>query len=67
MQDDVLQGGILTYSNGCMAVPRGPGLGVEVDMSKVQRYQVEEHQRKDGEIHHPDPWQPEWYPRYPRW
>lgn len=67
MQDDVLQGGMLMYSNGCMAVPRGPGLGVEVDMSKVQQYQVEDQQRKDREIYYPDPWQPEWYPQYPRW
>ncbi len=29
------------YENGCLGVPQGPGLGVEVDEEKLQRYTVE--------------------------
>ena len=30
------------YRDGCLVVPSGPGLGVELDMSKVAEYGVEE-------------------------
>lgn len=29
------------YENGCVFVPEGPGLGVEVDMGKLKRYAVQ--------------------------
>lgn len=28
------------FANGCLEVPHGPGLGVELDMDKVQKYRV---------------------------
>ena len=30
------------YRDGCLIVPNGPGLGVELDMSKVAEYRVQE-------------------------
>lgn len=39
LQDDVLAEP-LEIVDGTIAVPRGPGLGVEVDRNKIERYQV---------------------------
>lgn|SRR5487761_1632967 len=39
LTDDILEGGKLKYSNGKMAVPTGPGLGVKLDRDKLARYQ----------------------------
>jgi len=39
LQDDVLVEA-LEIADGLVAVPQGPGLGVEVDRAKVERYQV---------------------------
>lgn len=65
--DDILQSEMLTYHDGMMSVPTGPGLGVEIDLAKVQKYLVTEQQaEKKGGVG-PDPWQPDWYPRYPAW
>lgn len=38
LTDDILVGGKLAYENGCMKVPRGPGLGVELDLDKLAHY-----------------------------
>ena len=38
LADDVLKGGMLTIEDGAMSVPRGPGLGVELDDEKVTEY-----------------------------
>lgn len=38
LNDDILVGGKLAYENGCMKVPRGPGLGVELDRDKLAHY-----------------------------
>ncbi|HVC45957.1 MAG TPA: enolase C-terminal domain-like protein [Terracidiphilus sp.] len=38
LTDDILVGGKLQYEDGCMKVPRGPGLGVELDRDKLARY-----------------------------
>ncbi|NQT39930.1 MAG: mandelate racemase/muconate lactonizing enzyme family protein [Planctomycetes bacterium] len=40
LQDDVLTDS-LEIVNGMIAVPQSPGLGVEVDRAKVERYQVD--------------------------
>lgn len=37
--DDVIKGA-LEFSDGHLSVPTGPGLGVEVDVEKIQRYSV---------------------------
>jgi glucarate dehydratase len=36
--DDVLEGGMLKYTDGYMEVPNGPGLGITLDEEKVQQY-----------------------------
>lgn len=38
LADDVIVGGPPVYENGCLAVPEGPGLGVELDRDRVQQY-----------------------------
>ncbi|MBX2871627.1 MAG: glucarate dehydratase [Saprospiraceae bacterium] len=35
--DEVIKGGKLPIVNGCVEVPRGPGLGVEIDQMELQR------------------------------
>jgi L-alanine-DL-glutamate epimerase-like enolase superfamily enzyme len=39
LRDDVLVRS-LSLAEGLLAVPRGPGLGIEVDRAKVERYQI---------------------------
>ena len=38
LEDDIIRGGKLQYGDGGLAVPTGPGLGVELDEAKVERY-----------------------------
>lgn len=42
LTDDVVRGGLAgpleRYADGCLEVPQGPGLGVELDPDKVARY-----------------------------
>lgn len=39
LSDDIVAGASpLPYKNGCLAVPEKPGLGVELDMERVQKY-----------------------------
>ena len=38
LEDDIIRGGKLEYGDGGIAVPTGPGLGVELDEEKVERY-----------------------------
>jgi L-alanine-DL-glutamate epimerase-like enolase superfamily enzyme len=38
LADDVLDGGPLPYRDGTLAVPEGPGLGVELDAERIGRY-----------------------------
>jgi L-alanine-DL-glutamate epimerase-like enolase superfamily enzyme len=38
LEDDVVTGGRLPYRNGALAVPEGPGIGVELDAERVERY-----------------------------
>ena len=38
LTDDILVGGKLPYVDGAMAVPHGPGLGVELDRQKMAKY-----------------------------
>jgi len=41
LADDIIKGGPLTYKNGLLKVPERPGLGVELDEKKVEKYRVE--------------------------
>jgi glucarate dehydratase len=38
LNDDIIQGGLLTFKNGCLDLPEGPGIGVELDREKVKAY-----------------------------
>jgi glucarate dehydratase len=65
--DDVIKGNRMEYRNGCMEIPDGPGLGVEIDEEKLNRFTKRYAQR--GAIVHAgeDPDRPAWIPRRPMW
>lgn len=44
--DDYIKGGKMRFEDGCLLVPKGPGLGVELDREKMREYH--EKYRKDG-------------------
>jgi glucarate dehydratase len=64
LTDDVITGGKLTYRNGKIAVPKGPGLGVEIDRDKVRRY-AEHFREVGGYAYDRDPGRPGWYAMVP--
>ena len=66
--DDVIIGGKMEYENGEIAVPTGPGLGVELDRDRLARY--EELYEKKGDYYarfHEDTRRPDWFPVNPGW
>lgn len=68
LRDDIIVGGPMTYSGGTIAVPEGPGLGVELDQAKVDEY-AEDFRRLGGYPYDRDPGRPGWFPLVPntRW
>jgi glucarate dehydratase len=64
LTDDVITGGKLQYSDGRIAVPGGPGLGVRLDRDKVARY-AELYRELGGYPYDRDPGRPGWYPIVP--
>jgi glucarate dehydratase len=63
LTDDIIQGGLMKYENGCIRVPTGPGLGVALDEDKMQFY--EKYYEEKGDYYarfHQDPRRPDWYP-----
>ncbi len=38
LSDDVIVGGLPTAEDGCLRVPRGPGLGVQLDRDRLRAY-----------------------------
>jgi L-alanine-DL-glutamate epimerase-like enolase superfamily enzyme len=38
LTDDVIKGGLMTFKDGCLDLPEGPGIGVELDQEKVETY-----------------------------
>lgn len=38
LTDDIIVGGKMAYQDGAIAVPTGPGLGVEIDQDKLRHY-----------------------------
>ncbi|MCL5076207.1 MAG: hypothetical protein M1136_11275 [Chloroflexi bacterium] len=64
--DDIIVGGKLNYVNGCMTVPSGPGLGVELDEDKF-RYYAELHTREGVLSAIKDPRRPDWVPGRTLW
>jgi glucarate dehydratase len=60
LKDDIIKGGKLKYENGCIAVPEGPGLGVEVDREKLRQY-AEYYKEVGGYTYDRDPGRPDWF------
>jgi len=68
LTDDVIKGGKMKYVNGCIALPKGPGLGVELDRDKLAQY-AELYRQLGGYPYDRDPARPDWYAIVPeqRW
>lgn len=64
LQDDIIKGGKLKYVNGAIALPKGPGLGVEVDDNKLAEY-AEYYREVGGYTYDRDPARPGWYSKFP--
>jgi glucarate dehydratase len=62
--DDVITGGKMRYKNGRIAVPDGPGLGVQLDREKLETY-AELYRSLGGYPYDRDPGRPQWYPLLP--
>lgn len=63
LTDDIIQGGLMKYKDGCLEVPKGPGLGVKLDEEKMAKY--ERYYQEKGDYYarfHQDPRRPDWYP-----
>ena len=68
LADDILAGGMLKFEDGTLTAPDKPGLGVELDMDKFNRYA--EANRKAGlqEGYERDPGRPaDWCPKKFQW
>lgn len=66
--DDVIVGGKFQYVDGALPVPDAPGLGVELDREKMDRYAAY-FQEVGNYVYDRDPHRPGWYPLIPneRW
>ena len=58
--DDVIVGGKMKYVDGQLEVPKGPGLGVEVDRDKLEHY-AGHYRDVGGYTYDRDPQRPGWY------
>jgi glucarate dehydratase len=71
IEEDILVGGKLPFTDGCMNVPEGPGLGIAIDEDAVAR--MAEDYRKCGQTTRDDVgfmqrnYDPTWQPLRPRW
>lgn len=68
LMDDIIVGGPLPYHGGAIAVPTGPGLGVELDRDKLGRYAAY-YREVGGYPYDRDPGRPDWFALVPntRW
>lgn len=68
LADDIIQGGLLRYENGTIAVPDAPGLGVKLDRDKLNQY-GELYRQLGNYSYDQDPARPGWVPLVPndRW
>jgi glucarate dehydratase len=68
LTDDVIVGGKMEYRDGAIAVPKGPGLGVQLDRDKLARY-ADLYKQVGGYQYDRDPGRPEWFAIVPeqRW
>ncbi len=68
LTDDIIEGGLMPYEGGSIAVPNGPGLGVKLNREKLREYQ-ELYKELGGYPYDQDPLRPGWAPVIPndRW
>ena len=68
LADDVIEGGLMRYEGGSIAVPTGPGLGVRLNRDKVTEY-AQMYRELGGYAYDRDPGRPDWYALVPneRW
>ncbi len=68
LTDDIIEGGPMTYKDGKIKVPNGPGLGVKLNRDKLTEYN-ELYKRLGGYPYDQDPMRPDWNPTVPnnRW
>lgn len=68
LTDDIIEGGLMKYVHGAIAVPKGPGLGVKLNRDKLAEY-AELYKRLGGYAYDQDPARPGWTPTVPnqRW
>jgi glucarate dehydratase len=64
LRDDIIAGGKIPYDGGAIAVPAGPGLGVELDRDKLAEY-AELFRELGPYPYDRDPARPDWYPLLP--
>jgi glucarate dehydratase len=68
LTDDIIAGGPMRYRNGAIEVPTGPGLGIELDPEKMDKY--ERYFEEKGDYYarfRADPRRPEWHPTIGGW
>jgi glucarate dehydratase len=68
LTDDIIEGGLMQYENGAIAVPTAPGLGIRLDRDKLRQYS-ELYKELGGYPYDQDPSRPGWTPVLPndRW
>ncbi len=68
LTDDIIEGGLMKYKDGKIAVPDGPGLGVKLNRDKLNEY-AELYKRLGSYAYDQDPLRPGWTPTVPnnRW
>jgi len=68
LTDDIIEGGMMQYEGGSIAVPTAPGLGVKLNRDKLRQYS-ELYQELGGYPYDQDPGRPGWTPLVPndRW
>jgi len=68
LTDDVIEGGLMPYQGGSIAVPQGAGLGVRLDREKLKLYS-ELYKKLGNYPYDQDPARPGWTPLVPndRW
>jgi glucarate dehydratase len=68
LKDDIIEGGLMQYVGGSIAVPDAPGLGVRLNREKLREY-AELYKELGGYPYDQDPLRPGWNPVIPndRW
>ncbi|WP_245413390.1 enolase C-terminal domain-like protein [Mangrovicella endophytica] len=64
LTDDIIVGGKMAYRDGMIDLPKGPGLGVEVDRAKLAEY-AELYKAVGGYAYDRDPGRPGWFSTIP--